>query len=152
MSQINNFAMIVSEDIKNNASQQDKDFLRLPENLQLWKDCLLEIISTVSEKISELETDINSLRAAYPDFVTDPAAGMEDQKTKSERFRFYAEKRLAEVDRLMTLGQPADPSLSLATFLREAIIAHRKWHEDNGLVNSEGDDCLYAALDGEWKF
>ena len=152
MSQLNNFAIIVSEDIKNNCSQQDKDFLRLPENLQLWKECLLEIISTVSGKISELEADINSLRASYPDFVTDPAAGMEDKKTKSERFRFYAEKRLAEVDRLVTLGEPADPSLSLATFLRDAIIAHKRWHEDNDLVNSEGDDCLYAALDGVWKF
>ena len=152
MSQMHNFAIIVSEDIKNNASQHDRDFIRLPENLTIWKDCLLEIISTVAEKINELERDIKSLRSTYPDFVTDPAAGMEDQKRKSERFRFYAEKRLAEVDRLAALGQPGDPSLSLATFLRDAIAAHKQWHVSNGLVNSDADYCLYAALDGVWKF
>lgn len=152
MSQTNNFAIIVSEDIKNNVSQHDRDFLRLPENLEKWKECLFNIIVTVSQKITLLETDINSLRSAYPDFSVDPAAGMEDQKTKSERFRFYAEKRLAEVDRLTALGLPADPSLSLATFLRDAIIAHKEWHVSNSLVNSDADYCLYAALDGVWKF
>ena len=152
MSQMHNFAIIVSEDIKNSASQHDRDFIRLPENLSMWKDCLLEIISTVSDKINELERDIKSLRSSYPDFVTDPAAGMEDQKSKSERFRFYAEKRLAEVERLTALGQPADPSLSLATFLRDAILAHKQLIESNDLSTSAADDCLYAALDGVWKF
>lgn len=147
-----NFEIIVSEDIKNKASQQDKDFLRLPENHLEWKQCLINIIQTVSEKIESLDADIESLRSAYSDFSIDPAAGLDDQREKSKRFRFYAEKRLAEVDRLISLGKDSDPSLSLATFLRDAIIAHRKWNSEHGLINSKGDDYLYAALDGEWKF
>ena len=152
MDALKDFEIVVSEDIKNKASQQDRDLLRLPENHDRWRECLVNIIETVSFKISELDAEISAIRSSYSDFITDPAAGLEDQREKSKRFRFYAEKRLAEVDRLMALGQPADPSLSLATFLRDAIIAHKRWHEDNGLVNSEGDDCLYAALDGVWKF
>lgn len=149
---LENFEIVVSEDIKNKASQQDRDLLRLPENHERWRECLVNIIETVSFKIGELDKEISAIRSSYSGFITDPAAGLEDQREKSKRFRFYAEKRLAEVDRLMALGQPVDPSLSLATFLRDAIIAHKRWHEDNGLVNSEGDDCLYAALDGVWKF
>jgi hypothetical protein len=146
------FELIVSEDIKNKASQQDKDLLRLPDNHEAWKECLLNIIKTVSDKIDVLQSEINQLRSMYSGFDIDPAASLEEQKEKATRFRFYAEKRLAEVDRLITLGEPSDPSLSLATFLREAIVAHRDWHTRRGLVNSEGDDYLYAALDGEWRF
>ena len=147
-----NFEIIVSEDIKNKASDSDKDFLRLPENWELWRESLLYIIETVTEKISELEKEIHELRKAYPDFTVDPAALSASQLEKSMRFRFHAEKRLAEVDRLIHLGKDENRDDSLLTFLRDAIAAHKKWNEDNGVVNSEGDDCLYAALDGEWKF
>ena len=147
-----NFAIVVSEDIKNNVSQQERDFLRLPENADRWRECLLTIISTVSDKIAALDQDIDSLRKAYSDFVLDPAESLEDQKKKSERFRFYAEKRLAEVDRLMSLGKPSDPSLSLATFLREAIKAHKEWSDSNDVPYSDADVSLYAALEGEWGF
>jgi hypothetical protein len=146
------FELLVSEDVKNKLDQHDKDFLRLPENRVQWRDCLLTIIDTVTKKIDSLQEEINRLRETYSGFVTDPAASLDEQKDKAVRFRFYAEKRLAEADRLLALGDDVDPSLSLATFLRDAIIAHRQWHVDKGLVNSEGDDCLYAALDGEWKF
>lgn len=151
MADISNFAMIVSEDIKNKSSQHEKDMLRLPENHEKWRACLIDIIETVSGKIEELETDILSLRDAYSDFVSDPAAGLEDQKEKSKRFRFYAEKRLAEVDRLISLGETSDKSLSLATFLREAISTHKRIVTDTGSP-SEADMALWSSLDGEWKF
>jgi len=152
MSQTDNFAMLVSEDIKNNASQQDKDFLRLPENQVKWRDALITIVETVTAKIASLDEEISRLRGTYTTFTIDPAAGLEEQRDKAARFRFYAEKRLVEVDRLLTLGEEADPELSLATFLRNAILAHKQWHIDNDMVNSEGDDCLYKALDGVWGF
>ena len=151
MTDVNNFAIIVSEDIKNKSSQHEKDMLRLPENHERWRSCLIDIIETVSNKISELDSDILSLRESYSDFVSDPAAGLEDQKEKSKRFRFYAEKRLAEVDRLISLGKSDDRSLSLATFLREAISTHKKIVTDSGYP-SAADTALWSALDGEWKF
>ena len=146
------FELLVSEDVKNKLDQHDKELLRLPENRLQWRDCLLTIIDTVTKKIDSLQEEISRLRETYSGFVTDPAAGLEEQKDKAVRFRFYAEKRLAEADRLLALGDEVDPSISLATFLRDAIISHRKWNEDNGVKLSEGDECLYAALDGEWKF
>lgn len=151
MTDVNNFAIIVSEDIKNKTSQHEKDMLRLPENHEKWRSCLIDIIETVSNKISELDADILSLRESYSDFVSDPAAGLEDQKEKSKRFRFYAEKRLAEVDRLISLGESDDKSLSLATFLREAISRHKKIVIESGCP-SAADIALWSALDGEWKF
>lgn len=146
------FATIVSEDIKNKCSQHDKEWLRLPENHEKWRTCLFDIIETVNLKIVDLEHQISNLRDTYGDFTIDPAVGLEEQREKSNRFRFYAEKRLVEVDRLISLGNEVDPSVSLASFLRDAIKAHKQWHVDNNLVPSEGDDCLYAALDGMWRF
>lgn len=146
------FALLVSEDIKNKIDQKSKDFLRLEENREHWRDCILRIIATVSSKINDLEKEITDLRRSYEGFSVDPAASLSNQLEKSKRFRFHAEKRLAEVDRLLAIEEGPDPSVSLATFLRDAIIAHRLWHENADLVPSEGDECLYKALNGEWAF
>jgi len=146
------FEVLVSEDIKNKVDQKLMDYLRLEENRDRWRHSLCRILSAVNENIRLLEEDAAALRASYSDFTIDPAASIEAKLEKSKRFRFHAEKRLAEIDRMTALGQDDDPSLSLATFLRDAIKAHRQWHVDNGLVNSEGDDLLYAALDGVWGF
>ena len=72
MSQNDNFAMLVSEDIKNNASQQDKDFLRLPENQLKWRDALITIVETVTAKITSLDEEIARLRGTYTTFTIAP--------------------------------------------------------------------------------
>lgn len=146
------FALLVSEDVKNKLDQKSKDFLRLEENREEWRKCIMTIISTVTEKINQLSAEVSALRSEYAGFIIDPAEALEAKLDKAKRFRFHAEKRLVEIDRLTMLGQESDPSLSLATFLRDAIEAHRQWHIDNDLVPSEGDDSLYAALDGVWGF
>jgi hypothetical protein len=151
MGSINNFALLVSEDIKNKADQRTRDYLRLEENRDLWRACLLDIIETVSGKIDMLDTEISALRSTYTDFSVDPAAALEDQKSKSMRFRFHAEKRLAELDRMSALGDATDPSVSLATFLRDCIIEHRRRVSDSR-EPCEADTALWASLDGEWKF
>ena len=77
---------------------------------------------------------------------------MVERKTKANRFRFHAEKKLAEVDRIIRLGHEPDPDTKLIHFLRDAILAHKQWHVDNQLVPSEGDERLYKALEGKWDF
>lgn len=144
------FALMVSEDIKNKADQKTKDFLRLRENWDDWRSCILTIIETVTEKISALQLEAAQLRETYSDFINDPAASISSQIEKSERFRFHAEKRLAEVDRLIHLDADHDPNVSLATFLRDAIIMHKKLKEPHN--QDSIDEFLWDAIDGKWSF
>lgn len=146
MNTIKDFELAVSEDIKNKVDRTTRDLLRLPENRVAFRDCLLSIIETVSDKIQVLENDIASLRATYSEFSVDPAAGLEEQRDKAARFRFHAEKRLAEVERLIQLNYPGDPMLSLAAFLKGAIENHR---DSKGAVGDAYDLQLWSALDGE---
>lgn len=150
MGRMKDFEMTVSEDIKGKSSTEDKDYLM--QNTEVWRDSLLIIIETVSEQITALEKEIKELRSAYPNFDSDPAASMVERRTKANRFRFHAEKKLAEVDRMIKLGHEPDPDAKLIHFLRDAILAHKQWHVDNELVLSEGDERLYKALEGKWDF
>ncbi len=150
MGRMKDFEILVSEDIKNKTSSEDKQYLMAHK--EVWRDSLLIIIETVSEQIKELESEASELRSAYPDFDSDPAASINERRVKANRFRFHAEKKLAEVDRMILLGHEPDPDTKLVHFLRDAILAHKQWHADNELVLSEGDNRLYKALEGKWDF
>lgn len=143
------FATLVSEDIKGKADQRARDYLRLPENHEEWRQCLLTIIDNVSVKISQLQEEVTGVRSTYSDFNTDPAESLQQTLDRARRFRFYAEKRLAEVDRLVRLGEDADPEISLAAFLKEAIEQHRSAKLNAG---DDYDHALWSALQGEWAF
>ena len=150
MASMKDFEIIVSEDIKNKSSKTDREFLK--SHKEDWRDALLVIVQTVSHKIKELDNEIHALRSTYSGFEIDPATGLDEQRTKANRFRFHAEKKLAEVDRIIRLGHEPDPDTKLIHFLRDAILAHKQWHVDNQLVPSEGDERLYKALEGKWDF
>ena len=64
MGRMKEFEIMVSEDIKGKGSQADKDYLRLPENWQTWKESLIVIIETVSAKIEDLEAQVAAIVAS----------------------------------------------------------------------------------------
>jgi|TARA_Y100000004_G_scaffold189861_1_gene246108 hypothetical protein len=152
MGRMKEFEIMVSEDIKGKGSQADKDYLRLPENWQTWKESLIVIIETVSAKIEDLEAEIQKLRSAYPDFDTDPAASYEESRGKAARFRFHAEKRLAEVDRLIRLGEEPNEDDKLVYFLRDAIITHKRIKEEKSESITDTDQALWKTIQGKWSF
>ena len=151
MTDYKSFSMIVSEDIKNRADRSSRELLRLPENREKWRQCVVEIIKAVDKKIEVLNEEMNNLRRIYSDFKVDPSGRIDSQIEKAERFRFHAEKKLAEVDRLIKLDADIDPELSLATFLRDAIKFHMQIKRDNNTF--DGVDCmLWESLEGKWSF
>jgi len=145
------FAFMVSEDIKNKADVKTQEFLRLPSNWNAWKHCIEIIIANVNNRIERMNDDVKQLREIYSDFAADPAESTIRNIEKAERFRFHAEKRLVEVDRLIKLNSQGDSNLSLATFLRDAIELHRNIKQEAG-VWDETDTKLWEALYGEWGF
>ena len=140
------FEIIVSEDIKNKSSVTDKEFLK--SHKEEWRNALLVIVKTVSNKVKELDNEIDTLRSTYSGFEIDPASGLDEQRTKANRFRFHAEKKLAEVDRLIGLGTETNQDSKLIDFLRDAISAHKVWVLENGHSPRKGDELLWEALDG----
>jgi len=147
------FAQIVSEDIKGKLEQRDQDILRLPENAGRWRTTLINIIQTVDEEIATINRSISSVLEMYPDFEANPVSKtLADKLAKTSRFRFHAEKRLAEAERILSLGAEVDPSLSLASFLKAAIEHHLSDKDDTEMGPDYHDERLRDALSGKWSF
>lgn len=145
------FALMVSEDIKNRADQTTKDILRDKDNRGRWKETLIKIIKNVDERIDYLSKEAIALRATYPEFESDPAASLASTIEKSERFKFHAEKKLAEVDRLLFLKEE-DPDSKLSGFLKDAILMHKKLKLQYKRPIDAADTSLWEAIDGKWNF
>ena len=145
------FALMVSEDIKNRADQMTKDLLRSPDNRERWKQTLVKIIKNVETRLDGLNKEAMALRNTYPDFETDPAGSIAKVIEKSERFRFHAEKKLAEVDRLLFL-ETEDPDSKLSSFLKDAILMHKKLKLQYKCPVDPADIGLWDAVDGKWTF
>ena len=145
------FALMVSEDIKNKADQMTKDLLRSPENRERWKKTLINIIKNVETRLEGLNKEAIVLRSTYPDFEADPAASIAKVIEKSERFKFHAEKKLAEVDRMLFLEND-DPDSKLSSFLKDAILMHKKLKLQYKRPVDPADIGLWDAIDGKWTF
>jgi len=145
------FALMVSEDIKNRADQTTKDILRAKGNRERWKTTLITIIKNVDARIDYLSKEAMALRATYPEFENDPAASLASTIEKSERFKFHAEKRLAEVDRLIFLKEE-NPDAKLSGFLKDAILMHKQLKQDYKKPIDHADVALWSAIDGKWIF
>tara|TARA_A100001201_G_scaffold119384_1_gene102929 strand:- start:749 stop:1204 length:456 start_codon:yes stop_codon:yes gene_type:complete len=145
------FALMVSEDIKNKADQMTKDLLRSPENRERWKKTLINIIKNVETRLEGLNKEAIVLRSTYPDFEADPAASIAKVIEKSERFKFHAEKKLAEVDRMLFLEND-DPDSKLSSFLKDAILMHKKLKLQYKRPVDPADIGLWDAVDGKWTF
>lgn len=146
------FAMMVSEDIKGKADQLTRDMLRDPSNHNRWRDNLIQIIDKVNDQITELNTNITSIEQIYADqgFTHDPAESTRNKLEKAERFRYHAEKRLAEVDRLMSMGQVSE-DMKLSSFLRSAIEEHMRLKTEHG-NHDDIDESLWVSLQGKWAY
>ena len=145
------FALMVSEDIKNKCDETTKELLRSKENRERWRDTLIRIIKNVEDRLSGLEADAALLRSQYPDFKHDPAGSVATTIEKSQRFKFHAEKRLAEADRLIFLKQES-PDSKLSSFLRDAILMHKKLKLQYKRPVDPADVGLWDAADGKWSF
>lgn len=146
------FAMMVSEDIKGKADNVVRDLLREPSNRERWKQNLSAIIEKVNTQIQELSQEINSIENSYKsfDFNSDPAYSTRNKLERAERFRYHAEKRLAEVDRLMSMGDVSE-DMKLASFLRMAIERHMELKTSKE-AHDEIDESLWSCLTGAWGF
>jgi hypothetical protein len=154
------FARVVAEDVKNRASDTQREYLLLPENWSRWQRALKTLETNLNNQlgiIHEHETQqIATYKALGKDgikLVAEASADFESRRKKIERFNFHVTNRLDDVTRMIAMGtDEVDERLKTVDFLRRAIEQHRAMMTSYDLEPTPIDAALWATLDGRWEF
>jgi hypothetical protein len=161
-----NFARLVAEDVKNQVSNEQSDYLRKPENHARWKRSLQLLLVNLDGQLDELaikeDLEVNRYSGLKDDGVrllAEVQTVIEQRRRKIVRFRFHVEKRLDEVARV-TNASSKDETEQIGNYnlLKSAIQKHKSivldedFYESLDCQQDAVDEALWAALDGIWAF
>lgn len=154
------FARLVAEEVKNNVSNAQRDYLMLPENRVRWQRALKALLDNLDNQIANINRqradEIAKYEAMGEDgfkLVAEVASNHDHRSKKISRFRYYVEAKLDEVTRKIAMGSDdEDERVAFVQFLRSAIAMHKKMLEDNDMEATSIDLALWDALDGVWSF
>ena len=150
------FSRLVAEEVKNKASEAQKKYLAMPENLDRWKRALQYLATNLEEQIKEIDRQeklrsiqYKSLGAEGDLLFAEASANSGVRRSKIDRFRFFVSAKLDEVSRMV--ASVSDDGSS-DDFHRKAI---KKWWslmQEFEMEPTRIDHALYASLDGKWEF
>jgi hypothetical protein len=150
------FSRLVAEEVKNKASEAQKKYLAMPENIDRWKRALQYLSTNLEEQIKEIDrqekirlTQYKSLGEEGDLLVAEASANSDIRRSKIDRFRFFVSAKLDEVSRIV--ASVSDDGSS-DDFHRKAI---KKWWslmQEFEMEPTRIDHALYATLDGKWEF
>jgi hypothetical protein len=154
------FARLVAEEVKNKVSKSQRLVLMEKQNWDRWKRALIALIGTLQTQLDNLADDEESDRERYAELGVDgqrllamAIADYNMRRSKIERFKFHVERRLDEVEQMISTGQPPDNDpLKNATLYENAIKKHRELIETYDIEPTPIDLALWDSLDGEWTF
>lgn len=156
------FARLVAEEVKNRVSQQQIDYLNMPDNWGRWHRALLALNKNLENQLERLEEDKQYDIARYSQLgedgvrlLAEAIASYDDKIKRIERFKFHVENKIDYVTQKMALGinsyTPADMSQSEA-LLRNGIQRHMDLLQEFDMEPTEIDKALWALLEGKWLF
>ncbi len=150
------FSRLVAEEVKNKATEAQKKYLALPENLDRWKRALQYLSNNLEEQIKEIDrqektrlSQYKSLGAEGDLLLAETSATSSVRRSKIDRFRFFVTAKLDEVSRMV--ASVSDDNL-LDDFHRKAI---KKWWsmmQEFEMEPTRIDHALHASLEGKWEF
>jgi len=159
------FARLVSEDVKNKVSSRQRQVLLEPQNWSRWSRALILLIENLENQILDIEADQEADSRRFSAMGEDGAVLLKEsefayqgKKIKIERFKFHVNRRLDDVTSMIELGKvdhiqkDISTSDSDANFYRKAIAKHRSLLDEYDLEPTEIDRALWRALDNEWVF
>ena len=157
------FDRLVAEEVKNRAHAHQREYLRLPENRERWRDALIELVDNLDEQERSIDRqeDADTLRyeALGNDglrLLAEASSQYDIRRKKIGRFKFHVEARLDEVCRMIALGidesGSGDETLQLVGFLRKSIERHREMMNEYDIEPSAIDLALWKSLDGKWHY
>lgn len=154
------FARLVAEEVKNNVGKAQKDFLKLPENWSRWQRALLVLSKNLENQIMDIEDAEDSDKRRYQALgedgvrlLAEAMSDYENRRKKIERFKYYVDRRVDEVTKMIAMGiESVDAELQAIEFLRNAIKRHKQMLAENDLEPTPIDEALWLALEGKWSF
>ena len=154
------FARLVAEEVKNRVTEEQKEYLRLPENWTRWQRALIALGENLNSQLEALVKQEQQDTERYKTLgdsglklLAEALAEYETRRKKIARFKFHVDTRLDEITRMIALGSDAiDERLKTVDFLRKAIEKHRSLMSELDVEPTVVDKALWAALDGKWEF
>jgi hypothetical protein len=155
------FARLVSEDVKNRISSQQRKLLTERSNHDRWQRALVHLIDNLNQQLADANSDAAADARRYEDLGEDGADLAREASLhyatkvqKIERFKFHVERRLDEVSLMIATNQIVEQSDTgkEIEFLRRAISMHRSMLEEFDLEETAIDRALWAALENRWAF
>lgn len=143
------FARIVAEDVKNNVTESQREYLMLPQNRKRWKFALKVLAENIDLQIKAIGADKASDGARYSalgsqgkSMLVESDAAYDAKLNKINRFMFYVESRLNFVQNLVE----DESEMSRKELLEAAIHKYLEMLEEIDLERTELDDALEHAL------
>lgn len=154
------FARLVAEEVKNRVTDEQREYLRLPENWTRWQRALMILAENLNGQLTVLtnqEKDDTERYKALGDaglkLLAETLSEYETRRKKISRFKFHVDTRLDEITRMIALGSDAiDERLKTVDFLRKAIERHQSLLQELDMEPTSVDKALWATLDGKWEF
>lgn len=154
------FARLVAEEVKNKVSKSQRLALMEKQNWDRWKRALMALVESLQGQLDVIADDEEADRDRYAKLGADgqrllamATSEYAARKSKIERFKFHVERRLDEVEQMISTGRPLenDP-LKNAILYENAIKKHKDMIEQYNIEPTPIDLALWDALDGQWTF
>ena len=156
------FARLVSEDVKNKVSSNQKKVLLNPNNWARWKDALLALSENLEDQLFNIDSDATTDQKRYEAMgesvlVEEAAIFYKNKKNKIARFKFHVDRRIDEVVSLIEKNEPiktypSGNTDSLIEFYEKAISTHKSLIYEYNLEETSIDRALWDTLEGKWDF
>ncbi len=151
------FSRLVAEEVKNRASEAQKKYLAMPENLERWRRALQYLSQNLEDQIVSIDREekirlsqYEKLGAEGAILLAETSANSAVRRSKIDRFRFFVTEKLDEVTRLaLAASQSVNPT---EDFYRRAINKWWSLMQDFEMEPTKIDYALRASLDGKWEF
>lgn len=152
------FARLVAEDVKNRVTDEQKKYLRLPENVERWQRNLVALLENLAGQLTELNEREQGETERYKQLgddgirlLAESQADIDQRRKRISRFRYHVENRLDEATRLIAVAEIGVEG-EMAAFLQKSIERHRELINEADLDPTPIDRALWAALEGRWDF
>lgn len=143
------FARIVAEDVKNNITESQREYLMLPQNRQRWKRALKALVDNLDSQIENIASDKEADTERYSAFgpagktmLVEANAAYDSKLNKINRFKYYVENRLIFVEGLVD----EETEVSRKDILESAIHKYFQLLDELDFERTELDDALEYAL------
>jgi pyruvate/2-oxoglutarate dehydrogenase complex dihydrolipoamide acyltransferase (E2) component len=154
------FARLVAEEIKNQVTTEQRDYLNLPENWARWKRAVEALADNLESQLDTIqsteEREVEKYRSLGEDglkLLAEVTAEFSNRRKKIERFRFHVITRLDEISRTIAMGtEVVEERMKTVEFLRKAIERHQEMMREYELEPTQIDIALWDTLNGRWIF